>query len=496
MSGFRWTADEVSRALGLEGGPGAEEFRGQGTGDRGQGAPAPGLVFSGVSTDTRKIGPGSLFVALRGEKFDGHDYLAQAAEAGATGAVVSHRPDDAPSSLVYFTVADTLHALGALGRHRRRALGAGVKVVAVAGSNGKTTTKDLLRAALSPRFRVHATEGNLNNQVGVPLTLLAAPDDAEVLVVETGTNEPGEIDILGAIVEPDAAVITSIGEEHLEGLGSIDGVLEEELSILRHLRAGGVAVVAEDPTELPEQAMEIVGGMRLRVAGLDAEADVRPDAGAEGIEVLPGGATRWQFRGVVVDLPLPGMHNVRNALIALGVSAELGVPVRDSADAIAAMPAPKMRTEWRRVGALNVLADCYNANPPSTRAALELLASVPSVGEKVAVLGTMRELGAHGDALHRGLAQDALARLGAGIDAVVLTGDYVAAVDETAREDVIAAEDPLEAYERLRPRLKGDETILLKGSRGVALERLIPLLERDFAGGAQAAEASTAHAGA
>ena len=380
----------------------------------------------------------------------------------------------------------------ATGNHRRRALGA--KVVAVAGSNGKTTTKDLLRAALSPRFRVHATEGNLNNQVGVPLTLLAAPDDAEVLVVETGTNEPGEIEILGAIVEPDAAVITSIGEEHLEGLGSVEGVLEEELAILRHLRPGGVAVVAEDPPELPERAEQITGGMRLRVAGFDAEAHVRPDGGSEAVEVLPGGATRWTFRGATIDLPLPGMHNVRNALVALGVSTELGVPVRDSARSIAAMPAPKMRNEWRRVGTLNVLADCYNANPPSTRAALELLASVPSTGEKVAVLGTMRELGAHGDELHRSLAETALAKLGAGIDTVVFTGDYVASLDG-AREDVLAAEDPLEAYEALRPRLKGDETILLKGSRGVALERLIPLLERDFAGGAEpAAAASTAHA--
>lgn len=491
MSGFRWTAEEVARALGA----GAGDAGGgrAGAGDSGEPGAAPGLVFSGVSTDTRKIGPGSLFVALKGANFDGHRFLAQAAEAGATGAVVSERPGDAPGHLVYFTVDDTLHALGRLGNHRRRALAA--KVVAVAGSNGKTTTKDLLRAALAPRFRVHATEGNLNNQVGVPLTLLAAPDDAEVLVVETGTNEPGEIEILGAIVEPDAAVITSIGEEHLEGLGSVEGVLEEEISILRHLRPHGVAVVAEDPAELPERAERTVGGMRLRVAGFDPEADVRPEQGAEGIEVLPGGATRWRFRGTTIDLPLPGMHNVRNALVALGVSTELGVPVEESARSIAAMPAPKMRNEWRRVGSLNVLADCYNANPPSTRAAIDLLASLPASGEKIAVIGTMRELGDHAEGLHRSVAEAALARLGSGIDRIVATGDFVPAfgdVKDDAR--VIAAEDPLAAYEALRGGLKGDETILLKGSRGVALERLIPLLERDFAGGATAA-ASTAHAG-
>jgi UDP-N-acetylmuramoyl-tripeptide--D-alanyl-D-alanine ligase len=478
LSGFSWTGDEVERALG--------------TGSGGEGA----VAFTGVSTDTRKIAPGSLFVALKGESFDAHDFLAGAFEAGAAAAVVSRIPPGAPADRRYYLVDDTLHALGRLGRHRRRALAA--KVVAVAGSNGKTTTKDLLRAALSPRWRVHATAGNLNNQVGVPLTLLAAPEDAEVLVVETGTNEPGEIDLLGAIVEPDAAVITSIGEEHLEGLGSVEGVLEEELSILRHLRPGGVAVVAEEPSELPEGAERIVGGMRLRVAGLDAQADLRPDGGQAGIEVLPGGATRWRFRGVRIDLPLPGMHNVRNALVALGVSTELGVPVEESAKAIAAIPAPKMRSEWLRVGTLDVLADCYNANPPSTRAALELLASVPSAGRKVAVIGTMRELGGHAEGLHRSVGALAAEKLGKGIDLLVATGDFVPALAEYGDDErVVAVEDPLEAYASLRPLLKGDETVLLKGSRGVALERLLPLLERDFAGVPDPAQASsTAHAGA
>ena len=477
MSGFRWTGDEVERALE--------------TGSGGDGA----VEFTEVSTDTRRIAPGSLFVALKGESFDAHDFLAGAFEAGAAAAVVSRIPPGAPADRRYYVVDDTLHALGRLGRHRRRALAA--KVVAVAGSNGKTTTKDLLRAALSPRFRVHATTGNLNNQVGAPLTLLATPDDAEVIVVEVGTNEPGEIAILGAIVEPDAAVITSIGEEHLEGLGSVEGVLEEELSILRHLRPGGVAVVAEDPSELPEGAERIVGGMRLRVAGMDARAELRPDGGEAGIEVLPGGATRWSFRGVRIHLPLPGMHNVRNALVALGVSTELGVPVEESAQAIAAMPAPKMRSEWLRVGTLDVLADCYNANPPSTRAALELLASLPSAGKKVAVIGTMRELGGHAEGLHRSVGALAAGKLGSGIDLLVATGDFVPALSELSGDGrVIAVEDPLEAYESLRGRLTGDETVLLKGSRGVALERLMPLLERDFAGAPDAAAAPTAHAGA
>jgi len=462
LTGFRWTAGEVRAALGLS-------------------APGGELELTGVSTDTRAIAPGSLFVALRGASFDGHDYLEQAALSGALAAVVS-RTEGAPANLPLFVVPDTLHALGRLARHRRRALAG--RVVAVAGSNGKTTTKELLRAVLSPAFRVHATEANLNNQVGVPLTLLAAPDEAEAVIVETGTNEPGEIVLLSRIVEPDAAIITSIGEEHLEGLGSIEGVLEEELAVFDALRAGGIGIVAEEPGELPEGATERIGGIRLRVAGLGEGADLRPDGGAEGIRFRPDGSTEWSFRGVPVHLPLPGMHNVRNALLALGVAAEWGVPMEDAARGLAGIRAPKMRNEWMRIGPMSLIADCYNANPPSMRAALDLLATVPAEGEKIAVIGTMRELGDHGDRLHRELALHAAGLVGHGIDRVVATGDFVRAFGENDSElggRLIAAEDPIEAYRALRPTLRGGETLLLKGSRGVQLERLLPLIERDFA---------------
>jgi UDP-N-acetylmuramoyl-tripeptide--D-alanyl-D-alanine ligase len=463
LTAFRWTANDVAHALGTQSPAGAPDG------------------YSAVSTDTRAIPAGSLFVALRGANFDGHAYLAQAAEKGAAGAVVTHVPEDAPP-LAYYVVPDTLHALGGLGRHRRRALRG--RVVAVAGSNGKTTTKELLRAALGGTFRVHATDANLNNQVGVPLTLLACPDDAEAVIVETGTNEPGEVTLLSRIVEPDAALITSIGEEHLEGLGSIEGVLQEELSIFDGLRASGVALVAEEPEALAAGARERVAPSRVRVAGLGAGAGVSPEGGARGVRVRPDGSTEFRFRGVDFHLPLPGMHNVRNALLALGVAAEWGVSMEAAAAGLGAMTAPKMRNEWRRIGSLGVLADCYNANPPSMRAALDLLASVPVDGEKIAVMGTMRELGDHGERLHRELAGHAAALVGKGIDRVVATGDFVAAflaegTDLSGR--LVAAEDPLDAYEALRPSLRGGETILLKGSRGVALERWIPLMERDFA---------------
>jgi UDP-N-acetylmuramoyl-tripeptide--D-alanyl-D-alanine ligase len=464
VTAFRWTAAEVERALGTKGTAGGD------------------AEYTGISTDTRKIQPGSLFVALRGANYDAHEFLAVASGAGATAAVVSRMPEVQPSGMRLYLVDDTLHALGRLARQRRRALAG--RVVAVAGSNGKTTTKELLRAALGAKFRVHATEANLNNQVGVPLTLLAAPEDAEVLVIETGTNEPGEIALLGAIAEPDVALITSIGEEHLEGFGSVAGVLEEELAILPSIRPGGTGFVADEPDELVSRARTLLGD-RLRVAGFSEAADVRPEGE---IDVRPDGSTAWRFRGVDVHVPLPGRHNVRNALLALGIAEELGVPLADAARGIGAMTAPKMRNEWRRVGTVGVLADCYNSNPPSLRAAVELLASIPTDGAKVAVVGTMRELGDHAESLHASAARQIAALVGQGIDRVVATGDFVAAfgpLRDELGDRLVAAEDPMQAYEALRPSLSGNETILLKGSRGVALERIIPLIERDFGNSAE-----------
>jgi UDP-N-acetylmuramoyl-tripeptide--D-alanyl-D-alanine ligase len=468
VSDFRWTAAEVARALGVE-------------------APAgqASAVYSGVTTDTRTVAPGSLFVALKGERFDAHEFLAQALESGAAAAVVSHVPANAPEGLALWVVADdTRSALGRLGRHRRRAFAG--RVVGVAGSNGKTTTKELLRAALGSTLKVHATEANLNNQVGVPLTLLAIPSDADVAVVEMGTNEPGEIEALTRVVEPDVGIITSIGEEHLEGFGDVAGVFREETALLEGLPSTSVAVVANDPPELPARAMELLGRSRVRVAGLTDDADLRPDGGAGGITVEGDGSTRWSFRGTPVHLPLPGRHNVRNALIALGVAVELGVSADAAARGIAAMRRPKLRGEWRGVGRMRVLADCYNSNPPSLAAAIDLLASIPAHAPKVAVVGTMREMGAQAEAIHRRAAGEIAERLRSGaIDRVVATGEFVPAFRDLADgfgDRLVVVEDPVEAYAAAAPALRGDETVLLKGSRGVQLERWLPLLERDFGG--------------
>lgn len=462
MSQFRWTAAEVLRALGHAPHAADEQER-----------------YARVATDSRSVGAGDLFVALKGERFDAHDFLAQIAAAGAAAAVVQRVPDGAPRGLRYFVVRDPRAALGLLGRHRRRALA--VPAVAVVGSNGKTTTKDLLRAALGAQLRVHATEGNFNNQVGLPLTLLAAPDDAEVLVLELGTNEPGEIEILARICEPTHAVVTTVAEEHLEKLGSLEGVLAEETAILPHLPEEGLAFVGEEPAILPERARELLGIGRVLVAGLTPAAELHPERGE--VETLPDATTRWRWRGETLHLPLRGLYNVRNALLALGVARELGVETGDAMRAIERMPPPRLRGEWRQIGRLRVIADCYNANPGSLAAAVELLASLPAAGRKIAVVGTMRELGEQEAALHRRAAAEIAERVGDGIDLVVATGLFVPAFAPLAQrlgERLLLSDDPLQAYERLAPALRGDETILLKASRAVALERWIERLEELF----------------
>ena len=445
--------------------------------------------YGAVSTDTRSIGAGDLFVALKGERFDAHDFIGQAVEAGAKGVVVS-QDVETPKGVVVYRVEDTLAALHKLAGYKRDRHPA--VFIGVVGSNGKTTTKELIRSAASVKFRTHATAANLNNQVGVPQTILGLPDDTEVAVIEMGTDRPGEIAALTAVVKPDHIAITSIGEEHLELLGDLLGVLEEEVSVLQGLKPKGMAFVAEEPAELPRRAREAIGRNRVRVAGFGAGADLRPDGGTRGIQYMPDGSTVWKWRGIDVRLPIPGMVNVRNALLALGVATELGIHVREALRGLAEVKLPKLRGEWVHFGELRVLADCYNANPPSLLAAVELLAAIPVRGRRVAVLGTMRELGEASDKLHSNSADKITKLAGNHLDLIVATGEFAKAFaphEKKLGDHLVREEDTLGAYDRVRSELKPTDTILLKASRGDQMERWLPLLERDFgAGGPSATE--------
>lgn len=438
-----WTMDRVADALG--------------SGPRGA------TPFSRISTDTRTVAPGSCFVALRGERFDAHDFLAQAVQSGAAAVVVSDASRAEGLGVSVYVVPDTLVALGALARYRRRAWGK--PVIGVVGTNGKTSTKELLRAALGAARRVHATTGNYNNLVGVPLTIFAIPDNADIAVIEMGTNRPGEVARLRAIVEPDVVVITSIAEEHLEGLGDLAGVLREEVSACDGVK------LAVAPSAQPEIG-EAARGRATRVvnAGLDT-GDVRPSAWG----IQPDGQGWLDLNDVHVLVPLRGVHNLRNAMLALTVAREQGVSVKDAARGIAAMPAPPMRVNFENHGDTLVINDAYNSNPGSARVALELLAHAGAGRQRVAVLGTMLELGPQADRLHDDVARAALALP---LDLVVGVGAFADSLKRVAPGDgrVVSGADPEGAWSALRSRLAPDAVILLKGSRGVRLERLVPLI--------------------
>jgi UDP-N-acetylmuramoyl-tripeptide--D-alanyl-D-alanine ligase len=340
-------------------------------------------------------------------------------------------------------------------------------VVAVAGSNGKTSTKELIRAALGSRLTVHSTTGNLNNLVGVPLTLLAIPDDAEVAVVEMGTNQPGEVAALRRIIEPTLAVITSVGEEHLEGLGDVAGVLREELSV-----ADGTGVLVT-----PASQPEIGAGARGR-AGRVIEAGLEGgDLQATSWKVEPTGTGRLTVGGSDVAVPLRGAHNLRNAMLALAVAREMGVSLEDAARGIAAMAPPPMRVNWEEIGSATLINDAYNANPPSTRAAIELLTQAGAGRQRVAILGTMRELGAHEQALHEDVARAALASPVELIGGVGAFGDALRRLAPSEAR-VVTGADPVTVWSGLVPRVAPDAVILLKGSRGVRLEQLVPVIEQ------------------
>ncbi len=453
MTASFWTLDRVAAAM-------ADAFPAQHARTQ---WPRGATTLRGVSTDTRNITAGDLFVALAGERFDAHDFLSEAVAKGASALVVSRPERTGGLGVPIFAVPDTTVALGALARFRRRAWGK--PLAAITGTNGKTSTKDLTRAALGAALDVHATTGNLNNRIGVPLTLLALRDEADIAVCEMGMSIPGEIAALRAIAEPDIAVVTSVAEGHLEGLGSVEGVMREKVSIFDGV---GVGVV---PAAQPEIAAAAKGrARRLVVAGLESG-----DLHADEWTVEEDGLGRLTVRGVTVRPPLRGFHNLRNTMLALAVAQECGVSLEQAAEGIAAMPVPSMRLAWEKLGSATLINDAYNANPGSMRAALELLDSVGGGRQRVAVLGGMRELGAHADRLHAEIADRALQ---SSIEVVAGVGEMGDALRRAGRDDarVVAAPDIEELWQSLAPRLSRDAVILLKASRGVRLERLVPHL--------------------
>lgn len=441
----------------------------------------PPCSVSGVATDSRTINPGELFFAIPGPRFDGHDFVADVLASGAVGAVVSaaRRDDvlarvDAAKARSIVVVDDVVVALGRLGKYHRRQLSA--EVIAVVGSNGKTTTKAMIDHVLSGKLRGRCSPKSYNNQIGVPLTLLSATAADDYLVVEIGTNAPGEIAALGELVTPNMVVVTCIGEEHLERLGDLGGVAQEELSILAHLGEGGFAAVNGDSEHTVELSLgQSVTAVRF---GLNSTADLcltRVAYEDPWLTFTING--RFEYR-----LQTPGSHNALNAAAAVAIARRLGQSPEEIAERLATFVPPPMRGEVLKLGRLTVINDAYNANPHSAMAAIEMLEALPCSGRRIAVFGEMRELGPEAEALHRSVAE----RLRGSASHVVLVGQAGQWMGETLQDggSLFAPQvDWCETVDDCRARLlevvRDDDVVLLKASRAVGLESVVePLRER------------------
>jgi UDP-N-acetylmuramoyl-tripeptide--D-alanyl-D-alanine ligase len=431
-------------------------------------------ALAGVSTDTRSVRPGELFVALSGPNFDGNRFAARALAEGAGGLLL--RGDERarlPRALagVGLPVAfarDPRRALGDLAAWRRRRSGA--TVVGVTGSCGKTTTKAMLIELAGAARRASGSRASFNNDVGVPLTLLEAPRDAEVLVVEMGTNAPGEIAALCRIARPDGALVTNVGAAHLEGLGSLEGVAREKGALVAAVPAAGFVVLnANDPRT---SAMARLTAARVLTFGLDARADVY----AEDLWFHAGGTTFRLCGGPEVTIPLLGRHMVLNVLAALAACRGLGIELAEVLPALARLAAQHGRLERFEVGGVTLLDDTYNANPESARASLRVLAGLHGHARRVLVLGDMHELGPAADDLHREVGAQA-AR--AGVDLLVVAGERARVTAQGAlaaglpAPRVVCFRTVEAALDGVPELLADGDVVLVKGSRAAGLERIV-----------------------
>lgn len=441
-----WTAERVAAALGTT-------LEGDG--------------FTAVETDTRSLPDGCLFVALGGDRFDGHAFLEEARDQGATGAVV-RRGTPAVAGLHTLEVDDTLVALGQLAHERRRAVPG--PVIAITGTNGKTATREMMSLALGTRWRVHATRENRNNLVGVPLTLLEAPMDTEALVVELGASERGEISRLRDVIEPTIAIVTNVSVGHVEGFGSLAATLEEKAALLDGAR---LAVVGTEPVDLATEAR--ARARRVIVAGSGQGADVSPVS----VSLARDGTPSFDFRGTRVILPLPGRHQVANAILALAVAEELGLSLNEVVDTLTEVSVPPGRCEVIQHGDLMVLHDAYNSNPASLAASLETAAAMRGDRPLVVVLGTMLELGGDSAGWHGDLAEGVLEHEP---QLIAVTGEFIPAFAshrEALGPRLIQADDPTTLGRLVASRLEGNELVLVKASHGVHLDRVLPFIIPD-----------------
>src|SRR6476620_11737194 len=403
------------------------------------------VVINKVSTDSRTIKPGELFVALRGENFEGHDFIEASAKAGATGALVDlNWAGNVPNNFALLRASDTLQAYQTLAAGYRRSLA--LKVLAITGSNGKTSTKDFAASVLARRFRVTKTEGNFNNHVGLPRTILEASSGDEVAVWEIGMNHPGEIAALAKIASPDAAIITNIGVAHIEFMGSREAIAAEKGALAEAIEPQGTVILnADDPFSegiaARTRAKVVLAGT---TGGAVRAIEIRQSA--EGSEfTIVEGAHRCR-----AQLTVAGSHMVQNALLAVAAGRVFGLSIEECAAGLAAAPLTKARLQIKEIGGVQFLDDSYNANPDSMKAALRTLVELDTEGKRIAVLG---------------------------VDQLITIGDAAELIAEGARtaglDKVLSARSTGEAAKLLGEIAEPGDLVLIKGSRAARTEQVI-----------------------
>lgn len=436
---------------------------------------ASGLEAKGIVLDSRKVEPGFVFVATVGEKVDGHKFIPEVFEKGAIGVICEKEPEKPLGPCI--VVKDSFAALRDIAEFYRQQMP--VPVVGITGSVGKTSTKEFIAAVLSEKYKTHKTEGNFNNEVGVPLTLFAMPEDTQAAVVEMGINHFGEMHRLSRIAKPDICVMTNIGQCHLEFLGSRDGILKAKSEIFDFMNPEGIVCVNGDDDKLV--TIEEVHGKRPVRFGFGKENDIyADDIVSRGLF----GSTAMIHAGeqsFAVSVPLPGLHMVMNALAATAVGLQMGLTTEQIAAGIASVQAVNGRSRVVQAGDKVVIDDCYNANPVSVKAAVDLLGL--AFGRKVAILGDMFELGEKEQEMHAEVGAYAAKK---GVDVLVCAGALSEKMYQAAKEAGMG-----EAYHfvdkdalllKLPEILQPGDSVLVKASHVMGFEKIVKSLEEGIAG--------------
>ena len=410
-----------------------------------------------------------MFVALRGENFEGHDFVEATAKAEATGALVDLKwAGNVPNNFALVRATDTLQAYQTLAANYRRSLA--LKVLAITGSNGKTSTKDFAASVLARRFRVTKTEGNFNNHVGLPRTILEATSEDEVAVWEIGMNHPGEIAALSKIAAPDAAIITNIGVAHIEFMGSREAIALEKGALAEAVDSQGTVILNADDSFTEGIAARSCAKVVLAGTTGGAVRAIEIRQSAEGSEfTIVEGAHRCR-----AQLPVAGSHMVQNALLAVAAGRAFGLSIEECAAGLAAAPLTKARLQIKEIGGVQFLDDSYNANPDSMKAALRTLVELDAEGKRIAVLGEMRELGTESERGHREVGETAATL---GVNQLITIGNAAEMIAEGARiaglDKVLSVGSTGEAARLLGEIAEPGDLILIKGSRAARTEKVI-----------------------